>query len=198
MRAGRGFRMLTSVDAGRPSRFDLPISRRGFLARSAGLSAVLALGACAPQRDEVYRDLLRGVPPPTALPEREYAVLRAVARRMVPEVPGAPGADALGAAVRVDRELAFHSSRLQDDVRDALRLTEWWPLATRFARFTRLDPAAQDAELAAMATSRLAVRRSAFQGIKMLLVFFTYTRPETWSRIGYQGPWVPPGPERTA
>ena len=190
--------MLPSMDAGPPSRFEFPVSRRGFLVRSAGVSALLALGACAPQRDEVYHQLLQGIPPPSALPMREYAILRAVARRLVPEEPDAPGADSLGVAVRVDQELAFHSPRLQNDLRDALRLTEWWPLATRFARFTRLDPAAQDAELAAMATSRLAVRRSAFQGLKLLVVFFTYTRPETWPLVGYQGPWVPPGPERTA
>jgi hypothetical protein len=190
--------MLPLMDAGSASRSELPLSRRGFLVRSAGVSAVLALGACAPQRDEVYDQLLQGIPPPSTLPAREYAVLRAVARRLVPEVAGAPGADSVGAAVRIDRELAFHSPRLQNDLRDALRLIEWWPLATRFARFTRLDPAAQDAELAAMATSRLAVRRSAFQGLKLLVVFFTYTRPETWSRIGYLGPWVPQGPERTA
>jgi hypothetical protein len=171
------------MDAGSPRRFELPVSRRGFLARSAAVSALLALGACAPQRDEVYHELLRGIPAPSALPTREYAILRAVARRLVPDGPEAPGADALGAAVRVDRELAFHPPRLRNDLRDALRLTEWWPLSTRLARFTRLDPAA---------------RRSAFQGLKLLVVFFTYTRPETWPHIGYQGPWVPPGPERTA
>jgi len=186
------------MDAGPASRPELPISRRGFLVRTAGVSAVLALGACAPQRDEVYEQLLEGMPPPAVLPVREYAILRAVARRLVPDAPGAPGADALGAAVRVDRELAFQSPRIRNDLRDALRLAEWWPLTTRFARFTRLDAAAQDAELTAMATSRLAVRRSAFQGLKLLVVFFTYTRPETWSRIGYHGPWVPRGPEMTA
>jgi hypothetical protein len=190
--------MMPPMDAGSPRRFELPVSRRGFLVRSAGVSALLALGACAPQRDEVYHRLLQGIPPPNALPTREYAILRAVAQRLVPEEPDAPGADSLGVAVRVDRELAFHSPRLQNDLRDALRLLEWWPLATRFARFTRLDSAGQDAELAAMATSRVAVRRSAFQGLKLLLVFFTYTRPETWPLVGYQGPWVPAGPERTA
>ena len=190
--------MMASMDFGSPPRFELPVSRRGFLARSAALSALLALGACAPQRDEVYDELLRGIPPPSALPEREYAILRAVARRLVPDGPEAPGADALGAAVRVDRELAFRPPRLRNDLRDALRLTEWWPLSTRLTRFTRLEPAEQDAELTAMATSRLAVRRSAFQGLKLLVVFFTYTQPETWPHIGYQGPWVPPGPERTA
>jgi hypothetical protein len=190
--------MMPPMDAGSPRRFELPVSRRGFLARSVGVSALLALGACAPKRDEVYRKLLQGIPPPSTLPAREYAILRAVARRLVPDGPEAPGADGLGAAVRVDRELAFHPPRLRNDLRDALRLTEWWPLSTRLARFTRLDPAEQDAELAAMATSRFAVRRSAFQGLKLVVVFFTYTRPETWPHIGYQGPWVPPGPERTA
>ncbi len=100
----------------------------------------------------------------------------------------------MGVAARVDRELGLHPERLRSDVADALRLVEWWPLATRLSRFTRLGPEAQDAELAAMAHSRLALRRSAFQWLKFLVMFFHYTQEAAWAGTGYDGPWVPAVP----
>lgn len=179
-----------------PSLLDLPISRRGFLARSAGGAAVLALGGgCFGGEEERYRAALAPGEQPSVLGVREYAVLKAVAERIVPGGEGRPGAAGLGVAGRIDRELSFHGDPLRSDLRDALRLVEWWPLATRLRRFSALAAPDQDAELAAAATSRFAWRRSAFQGLKFLSVFFYYTREETWPGIGYQGPWVPRGPE---
>jgi len=169
-----------------------PISRRGFLARSAGLAVALGAVSLACGRDDA-RDAAR-VPegqPPSQLGLREYAVLRAVSDRLVPAAAGQPGALALGVPARIDRELAFHGPRLREDMTAALQLVEWWPLVTHGSRFTRLAPAAQDAVLEAMAASRLAARRTALQGIKFVTVFFTYAQEPTWSAIGYDGPWVP-------
>lgn len=170
------------------------LTRRGFLLRSAGLGAALALGGLAAGSGcSGYEELLAGETP-RVLEPREYAVLRAVAARMVPGGPGHPGAEALGVAARVDRELDFHGPVLRADVRDALRLVEWWPLPTRFARFTRLPAPLQDAELAALAGSSLAFRRSAFNGLKFLIMFFHYTQDAAWAGTGYDGPWVPRRP----
>jgi hypothetical protein len=170
------------------------VTRRGFLLRSAGLGAALSLGGLlAGGGCSGYDELLAGETP-RSLEPREYAVLRAVAARMVPGGPSHPGADALGVAARVDRELTFHGPLLCADVRDALRLVEWWPLPTRFARFTRLPAPLQDAELGALATSSLAFRRSAFNGLKVLIMFFHYTQDAAWAGTGYDGPWVPRRP----
>jgi len=108
----------------------------------------------------------------------------------VPGGAGHPGADELAVAARIDRELSFHPARLGSDVRDALRLIEWWPLATRLARFTRLADEQQDQVLWDMAASRFALRRAALQGIKTLVMFFHYTQDPTWPAIGYEGPLV--------
>ena len=168
------------------------MSRRGFLARSVWLSTALGAGALACGREEAgYETLVPAGETPAQLPLREYAVLRAVTDRIVPAGDAQPGALALGVPARIDRELAFHSPRLRADVTAALQLVEWWPLATRGSRFTRLGAAGQDAVIADMAASRLAVRRTAFQGLKLLTVFFTYTQEPTWPGIGYEGPWVP-------
>ncbi|MCC6640981.1 MAG: gluconate 2-dehydrogenase subunit 3 family protein [Deltaproteobacteria bacterium] len=169
-----------------------PISRRGFLVRSVWVTAGLGAGALACGRgDARYAALLPAGETPSQIPACEYAVLRAVVDRLVPEATDRPGAIALGVPARIDRELAYHGPRLRDDVIAALRLVEWWPLVTQGSRFTALEPAAQDAVLEAMAASRLAARRTAMQGLKLLTVFFTYTQEPTWAAIGYDGPWVP-------
>lgn len=169
-----------------------PISRRGFLARSAGLAVALGAASLACGRDDA-RDAAR-VPEgqaPSQLGLREYAVLCAVADRIVPAAAGQPGAIALGVPARIDAELAFHGPRLRDDMAAALQLVEWWPIVTQGGRFTRLAPQAQDVVLASLAASRFAACRTALQGIKFVTVFFTYAQEPTWSAIGYDGPWVP-------
>ncbi len=169
-----------------------PISRRGFLAGSAWLTAALGAGTLACGRaDSSYAALLPAGDTPSQLPLREYAVLRAVVGRLVPAGDTHPGAIDLGVPARIDRELAFHGAKLRDDLTAALQLVEWWPLVTRGTRFTRLDAAAQDDLLADMAGSRLAERRTAFQALKFVTVFFYYTQEPTWAAIGYDGPWVP-------
>ena len=174
-----------------------PMTRRGFLVRSAGVSASLTLGACVPSQEASYRELLPSDAAPASLPVREYAVLRAVAERMIPADAANPSANDVGVVPMLDRELGFHGPRLRHDLRDALRLVEWGPLLTHLTRFTELPAEDQDQVLRDMMTSRFQVRRQAFLGLKFIIFFFYYTRPETWKAIGYEGPWVPPGPEQT-
>jgi hypothetical protein len=159
--------------------------------RSAGLGLVLACGRSAGCSGRKEEPNLPGGAQPRVLEAGDYLTLLAVAERFVPGSAAHPGAAQLGVAARVDRELSFHSDRLRRDVRDALRLISVWPLPLRFARFADLPGAAQDAELAAHATSRLAFRRTAFQGLKLLVMFFHYTQDEAWAGTGYDGPWVP-------
>jgi len=72
----------------------------------------------------------------------------------------------------------------------ALRLFEWGPLLfdLRLARFTQLPDAEQDASLRSWMTSRLALRRTAFLGVRNLCFMGWYSQPEVWGLIGYQGP----------
>ena len=176
---------------------DHPISRRGFLARGAGTATLLAVGNLLGCQDEHYRALAGGEYQPGVLATREFAVLRAVARRMVPRDGADPGADELGVAARIDRELGFHPPPIREDFGLALRLVEWWPLPLRFARFTRLFAAEQDAQLSGLASSDFALPRSAFQGIKFFVMLFHYSQEATWSAIGYGGPFVERGPTST-
>lgn len=98
---------------------------------------------------------------------------------------------------RIDRELSFWDEREVNDFKQLLALFEHGPLifGFSFSRFTELSPESQDRYIAAWEQSRLAVRRAGFQVLKMLSVFFYYTREEAWKQIRYPGPWEPRNPQ---
>jgi hypothetical protein len=60
-------------------------------------------------------------------------------------------------------------------------------------RFTGMCAAARDASLRAWMTSRLAIRRQAFLALRNLCLLGFYSQPETWRRIGYEGPLLGAG-----
>jgi len=73
-----------------------------------------------------------------------------------------------------------------------LRAVEWGPYVFdwRFARFTELDDAGQDASLRGWMTSRLGLRRLGFQALKNLSLLGWYAEEASWPLIGYQGPLI--------
>jgi len=187
-----------SAEATSGAKRSIPLTRRGFLVRTGAAGAFVAasgaLAGCQRLVDAASSPAAASTAAgyqPRHLPFAEYATLVAVARRLVPSGEAHPGADVLGVAARIDRELGFHGPSMRSDVRDALRLVEWWPLFTRFARFTSLSPEAQDAELEDMIGSRFSIRRSAFGGLKFFVMFFHYSQDAAWAGTGYDGPWVP-------
>jgi hypothetical protein len=124
------------------------------------------------------------------LSPREYAILAAVARRIVAaDGDDAPSADAVACALAVDRYLSRLPVPLQRDVRGLLLVFEHGSSVS--SRFTRMSPAEQDATLAAWETSSLTLKRRGFQALRTL-AFLGYWRDErTWSVIGYTGPMLP-------
>ena len=48
----------------------------------------------------------------------------------------------------------------------------------------------QDASLRAWMTSRLAIRRLAFTGVRNLCMLGYYSQEESWPLIGYAGPLI--------
>ncbi len=53
-----------------------------------------------------------------------------------------------------------------------------------------MDDDARDASLHGWMTSRFALRRLAFTGLRNLCMLGYYSQPETWPLIGYQGPLI--------
>ncbi|MBI2568847.1 MAG: hypothetical protein HYV63_17650 [Candidatus Schekmanbacteria bacterium] len=162
------------------------MTRRTFLRRGAATAVVFgALRTTAAARS----DEVDGEPgsAPQALSRRAFKVLAAVAAVLVGDLDAAAAARV---ARRIDAELTCHGDWLRRDVTDALLLIEYLAVVTRGRAFSRLAAEDRRTRLLAMSTSRFALSRAAFQGIKVLVCFFYYTCDETWPQIGYDGPWV--------
>jgi hypothetical protein len=165
------------------------LDRRGFL-RLAGLAAAAGVlpGGCG------------GVPetlaPPgglslSALRPREYATLTAAALRVV----GPRGAELIRSRTvdvgRLADELLARSPAVAGALSQALVVLEFgvWPLVAKLRRFTELSGQAQDAVLADLASSRLAVKRALYGGVRSLVLSAFYGAPQTRSLTGYPGPF---------
>ena len=179
--------------------------RRRFLKRGLFGGALLILGGALPF---VFRSTRRGSAPRgplRLLSADEYAVLAAVAARIVPG-DGAdarwPRAEALDCAGKVDALMATVHPDVGNDFRRLLRLCESGFVGAFTAAsprpFTRASAAEQDARLEAWRRSRLAILRSGYQALKRLADAVYYSSPEIYPLIGYPGPpSVPQPPEAT-
>ncbi len=165
-----------------------PLSRRGFLKRTAaGTLVLLALRRARP----ASADGARSVPAPGSLDDAHAATLEAFCDRAITPADGAPTAREARLALRIDHELGLLSPAFVGDLRDALTLLEYsGVLEGKFRPFSRLGAEDQDDVLRGMMRSRLPWRRSAFLGLKQLAVFFYYADDRAWPRIGYDGPYV--------
>lgn len=166
------------------------VSRRGFLRGVAGGTAAVAVASllpagCAPEYGERRSDgeSLRALTP------KEHAVARAAAEAMLVGVPVSPEAVADG----IDAELAVAGEPMLTDMKTVLSLMEHGPLLSfRRHRFSALSADARREVLEDWATSRLKLRRAAFQALKGFIVFFGYIDDGTRPITGFEGPW----PER--
>ena len=179
-----------------PAESALP-DRRRFLKRGLFGGALLFAAGSVPfvfrttRRDRAPRASLR------LLSADEYAVLAAVAARIVPG-DGADGrwprADALDCAGRIDALMATTHPDVGHDFRRLLHLVESGFLGTFTAGsprpFTRAPSAEQDARLEAWRRSRLAILRSGYQALKRLADAAYYSSPEVYALCGYPGPPV--------
>ena len=166
--------------------------RRGFLKKGLVGGALLALGGVGalglrrgPPRD-LPRDGLK------VLDAQEYAVLAALAARMVPDRPGFPTVEELGTAAAADAVLQKVDTSAQAEVKQLLRLFENAVTNALFGGrtrpFTALLPPAQDEVLREWRDSRLALRRTGYQALRGLLLAAYYGDSRTWSAVAYPGP----------
>ena len=123
----------------------------------------------------------------------EYAVLAAIAARVSPAAgKGAPGADALDVALKVDALMARASHDAQQGLKLALVMFDnalpGALFGDRLRPFTRLSPRAQDRVLENMRSSRLTFRRQLYAGLTSLVAALYWADERTWPRIGYPGP----------
>jgi gluconate 2-dehydrogenase subunit 3-like protein len=128
--------------------------------------------------------------PLSVLTEDEYAVMDAIAARIVAPAPDAP--PLADTTWNVDQLLAAAAPETQKEVKQLLGLFESaignFLFGARVTSFTRLDPAAQDRVLREWQQSRLLLRRTGFSALKTLAMAGYYGTSRTWAYVNYPGP----------
>jgi len=127
------------------------------------------------------------------LNDKEYAVIRAFADRVIPRGgPYPEGALDTGVVEFFDGFAATDYPEVQKDFRSAIALIEHGPLFIKgkFTRFTQMTADQQDEYLAAWQSSSVTLLRGAFLGFKRLCFMGFYVNETVWPSIGYEGPLV--------
>ena len=128
--------------------------------------------------------------------DNEYLVAQAVAERLIgPPQAGGPTAGDIDVAARADRFLASADPEIREQFHLLLTVFNS-PLAAfifsfHFSTFVTMSPQNQHTYLEGWMTSRLAFRRTGFQGLKRLAMSMFYTDSRTWKEFGYQAVTVP-------
>ncbi|OGQ12024.1 MAG: hypothetical protein A2138_21560 [Deltaproteobacteria bacterium RBG_16_71_12] len=160
------------------------MKRRGFLKLGIVGGVVLAAGGTTIALLPGDRSV-RPRTPLAALTDAQFAVLAAVAARVMARTT----ADPVTIAHSVDSALRFAPPEVQHDLGLALGLLDNALVALitgrRPAPFTQLDEAAQDAAFHAWGGSRLALLRSAYQGLRKLCLAAHYATPAAAAALGY-------------
>jgi hypothetical protein len=121
----------------------------------------------------------------------EYRTVERLAQVMLPGSPGAPSASELEVARQADRLLGGADPVRQEQLHQVLALFEDVPIvAGKWQPFTRQDVAGAQEYLRAWQTSRIALLRQGFNGLKRLAAGIYFADPRSWEAIGYEGAWV--------
>ena len=131
------------------------------------------------------------------LTAEEYAVLAAVAARLIPGSERAPSADKLGLADTIDQLFAGKEHDVQQGLKLALTLLENALAGAlfegRLTPFTQLTASEQDGVLRSFRASRLTFRRSIYAALQGLVSAVYFGDARAWPAMGYPGP---PDPAR--
>jgi hypothetical protein len=167
-------------------------SRRTLLKRGVVGGALLAAGGAGLL---AFRAGKRVPPPPDGLrvfSEAQFAVLDALAHRLVAPLAGWPTVEEVGVARAVDRIAERLEPSAQAELKQLLGLFDnalaGFVFGGRSQPFTALDAAAQDTVLEEWRDSRIALRRTGYNALRTLVLAGYYQSPLTWKPIGYPGP----------
>jgi len=130
--------------------------------------------------------------PLQVLTEKEYRVLKGAVERIVPETERPPNLDL---ALKIDQVLAICRKELTRDLKLLLFLLEYGTpiLGFKFKRFTQMSPEEKDRYLSSWERSAFPFKRTGFQALKRSALAAFYGSEESWSGIGYRGPWLTRG-----
>jgi hypothetical protein len=168
------------------------LSRRSLLKRGLLGGALLAAGGAG---FLALRGGRRVSPPKEGLhvfSVREYAVLLALAPRLVGTLPGWPSVEEVGVALAVDRIVERTEPSVHAELKQLLGLFEnglaGFFFGGRTVPFTALGADEQDVVLAEWRDSRVALRRTGYNALRTLVLAGYYQSATTWEAMGYPGP----------
>lgn len=169
-----------------------PLRRRRFLKLGIGGAVALVVGGGALHYFVLgYASLLDPTDRPTALSTKEFAIVKALVRALVPGDGPLPSGDSLEIAQRVDEELWAASVEMRQELKAGLQLFEHGTVLHGMGtRFTALDPAMQRAYVALLLDGGNDTLRQITSGLRQLVHLYYWGHPATWKAIGYDGPWV--------
>lgn len=126
-----------------------------------------------------------------ALSRWNIDTLKVYAESILPKGDDWPSAETAEVYRRMDEELFFCSKSISSDLSDALLLIEWYPFfAGSFSRFSRLSTATATQIVSTGLTSENELVRAAFSNVRMLIFMMYYGHSSTFSKIGYDGPFL--------
>lgn len=167
-------------------------TRRGFLKKGLLGGALMAIGGSAflATRKSVEVEL-----PGDGLKElspREYAVVVALAWRMLPKREGYPSVDAVEVGKNADRIVALLDPTAVKETKQLLLLLENalpnFLFGRRASTFTKMSTDEQEAVLAEWRTSSITLRRTGFTALRSLVAAAYFQSPLTWPAVDYPGP----------
>ncbi|MCK6525683.1 gluconate 2-dehydrogenase subunit 3 family protein [Myxococcota bacterium] len=168
----------------------MKLSRRSALGLGLGGLAALSIGGIGVSLSRTAPRSPRA--PLQALDERQFAVLAAVADRIVPGDHRFPSAWDLWVPEKIDANLGKAEPGLAVELGMGLLLLENAVAALlldgRPATFTRLDAEAQDETLKRWQSSSLTLRRTIYKALNGLCTATYWSSPEIWRLVGYPGP----------
>lgn len=174
------------------------MTRRSLLKKGLVGGALLALGGATFLALRGGKSVRLPDEPLQVLDAASYAVVHAIAERMIRSRRGWPSVDEVGVGLTVDRILRRADPSAQQEVKKLLGLFDNalanLAFGGRTRPFTALAADEQDQVLGEWQKSSVVLRRTGFQAVRTLVMGAYYSSPLCWSAIHYPGP---PGPAQT-
>lgn len=167
-------------------------SRRGFLKKGIFGGVLLALGGGAALWFRSSKEAELPSEALLVLSAKEYAVVLAIAARLMPISGDYPAHEKIRTGLNADRILAKLDPTALAEMKQLLNLFENalpnFLFGLRISPFTQLTGAEQDAVLGEWNTSRLILRRTGFSALRSLALAAYFVKSDTWAAVGYPGP----------
>jgi hypothetical protein len=167
--------------------------RRRLLKGGLGGALLLAGGGLLGWRifERGYGPFITSGEVPIALSVKEFAIVKALVRAILPAEAGFPSGESLGVPQRIDEEVWAAAPALRSDLKAGVQILEHATALHGFpSRFTRLPAADQRVYLEKLLAGSNNTLCLIALALKEMAHLFYYGNEAVWRHIGYDGPLV--------